>query len=81
MPTVYVHLLDEGTPVWRPVDAVARAEDVYELAPSVLPDLDDEHWEFAPGDWVRCVPRVFTDSGATELVAVERVALNGRTHG
>jgi hypothetical protein len=53
MSTIYVRLLDEGTDVWRPVEAVTVAPGVFEIAPgAVVPD--DERWEFGPGERVQC---------------------------
>ena len=51
--TIYVRLLDEGTDVWRPVEAVAVSPDVFEIAPDVTVP-DDERWEFGPGERVCC---------------------------
>lgn len=66
--TVYVQLLDEGTPAWRPT--TARQEgDVYRiLGPHY--DREDERWEFDVGERVRCERRQL--SGAEVLVAVAR---------
>jgi hypothetical protein len=66
--TVFIRLLDEGTDVWRPIQATNRGGGEYLLlgtAPT------DENWEFGPGDLVRCVPRRFAD-GTEGLVATER---------
>jgi hypothetical protein len=71
MTEIYVALLNEGTGVWRPVPAIAVAENVYRLTPKAPPS-DDEEWEFAPGESVRCEFRVLS-GGAPVLVAVERV--------
>ena len=71
MAEIYVALLNEGTPVWRPVPGVAMAEDVFRLTPKAQPP-DDEEWQFAPGESVRCELRVLS-GGAPVLVAVERV--------
>jgi hypothetical protein len=68
---VYLALLDEGTEVYRPMDAVWRREDVFEiLTENCCPE--DEHWQFSTGDLVRCREQTFSD-GASELVAFERV--------
>jgi hypothetical protein len=52
--TVYVRLLDEGTDVWRPVEA-DQDGDLFKL---IGPMPDDEHWEFIPGTIVgaRAIP-------------------------
>jgi hypothetical protein len=52
--TIYVPLLDEGTDVWRPVEATRLAENVYIILGAVP---DDETWAFPPGSRVRCEPR------------------------
>lgn len=62
--TVYVQLLDEAVDVWRPVVAVAEADDVYRL-PDAAPT--DGRWEFSPGARVRCESREF--DGEVVLVA------------
>jgi hypothetical protein len=49
--TIYVPLLDEGTDVWRPVEATRLAENVY-IVLGVMPD--DEAWAFPPDSRVRC---------------------------
>lgn len=52
--TVYVRLLDEGTDVFRPTEAEQRPDGNYKLLPTRDYDPDDEHWEFLPGQVVRC---------------------------
>jgi hypothetical protein len=68
--TIYVYLLDEGTDVWRPVEAVHVGEDRYRIM-SVNVDPEDERWQFSTGDVVRCSRRAL--SGGPALVAHERV--------
>ncbi len=63
---IYVQLLDEGTDVWRPVEATRLAENVYTIL-GVIPD--DEAWAFPPGSRVRCEPRR-TQGEADRLVAI-----------
>jgi hypothetical protein len=69
---IYVALLNEGTDVWRPVQAVTVEESIYQVAPEQEPD-SDETWEFQPGDFVRCELKTFSDGQdvmtATEIVA------------
>ncbi len=48
---IYVRLLDEGTEVWRPVEAVYLVDDVFRITGS---RPEDESWEFQPGDAVHC---------------------------
>lgn len=52
--TVYVRLLDEGTVVYRPAQAVAVSEGVYRLRTPSGYDAEDEAWEFSPGSIVAC---------------------------
>lgn len=66
---IYVALLKEAKPLWRPVPAEEVAEGEFLLG-GTMPE--DELWEFAPGTHVRCVERTFSD-GSHGLVAVERV--------
>ena len=71
---IYVYLPDEAVDVWRPVEAERVDEALYRII-SENPDPEDERWEFATGEIVRCVPKVFSD-GEGHLVAVERVGSN-----
>ncbi len=65
---IYVALLNEGTDVWRPVNAEALGHNVFRIDPQTkIPD--DEQWQFGPGETVRCRERRF-DSGSG-LVAFE----------
>jgi hypothetical protein len=65
--TIYVALLDEGTDVWRPVQAQPEGR-FYRIVGSVP---EDERWAFQPDSLVRCEPREFAESSG--LVAVEAV--------
>ena len=72
---IHVALLDEGTLVWRPVDAIALGNSLYQIV-SENPNPDGEHWEFTTGDKVRCEERMlsrFADDRNLELVAVEKI--------
>jgi len=71
MTEIYVAMLDEGTSVWRPVAAIDLGKNVFQLAPK-FPPSDDEEWEFAPGEKVRCERRAVS-GGPPVLVAIERV--------
>jgi hypothetical protein len=64
--TIYVELLDEGTPCWRPVLAEPLTENTYQIVDSIP---EDEVWMFQPGDIVRCEQREF--SGGVGLAAYE----------
>jgi hypothetical protein len=69
--TIYVYLLDEGTDVWRPVDATCIKGDTYQINPeSAIPET--ETWQFLPGDIVRCEEQGFSDG--KHLVAIEKMA-------
>jgi hypothetical protein len=71
MQEIYIALLDEGSPVWRPAKAIPLEDGIYRIT-SENGDPEDELWEFVTGDAVRCTRRVFSD-GATRLVAIEKV--------
>lgn len=58
---VYIHLLNEGTDVWRPTQGIALGEDIYEILPTPEYDSDDENWEFPPGSLVKCVKQTKDD--------------------
>jgi hypothetical protein len=64
--TIYMYLLDEGTPVWRPVQAETLGDNLYRV---IGPVPDDEVWEFPPGSTVRGQMKTFSD-GHEALVAV-----------
>lgn len=66
---VFVALLDESTPVWRPVGAQHVADDVYLLQGSVP---NGESWQFLPDTQVRCKTHNFSD-GESGLVAIEAI--------
>jgi hypothetical protein len=54
-PVIYVELLCEAIPVWRPVAATREAPGIYRL-PAKKPD--DEIWAFPPGSRVRVERRL-----------------------
>ena len=66
MAIIYMPLLDEGTDVWRPVEATHLKDETYRVEGEVP---EDERWMFAPGFLVRCELR--TLSSGEVLVAVE----------
>jgi hypothetical protein len=70
MNQVFVALLGEGVPVWRPVNARHVTGGVYELAGPMEPGED---WEFKPGQTVFCENHVFA-SGQSGLVARRQVS-------
>ena len=70
--TIYVNLLDEGTDVWRPVEAEILGENLYRII-SENKTPEDENWEFATGDIVRCERKLLSDSEPNFcLVAVSK---------
>jgi hypothetical protein len=50
---VYVRLLNEGTEVFRPTQAVEIGKGLFELMATPHYDSEDEAWEFLPGAIVR----------------------------
>ena len=68
---IYVYLLDEGTDVWRPVEAIHLNDDIYQIVSEKLDP--NELWAFKTGDTVRCELKALTDSKPKKyLVAVEK---------
>ena len=59
-------LLNEGTDVWRPVEATRLATGYYRIDGEVL---SDEQWAFPPGTVVRCEWKTLS-GGEEGLVAV-----------
>ncbi|HTX75655.1 MAG TPA: shikimate kinase [Terracidiphilus sp.] len=66
--TIYVELLREGTPCWRPVNAERLSGDTFRI---VDPVPNDETWAFQPGQVVRCRQQALQDG--LGLVAFESV--------
>ena len=66
MATIYMPLLNEGTDVWRPVEATPLTSDTYRVE-GEMPD--DEEWAFAPGRVVRCEFEV-SSSGEQRLTVI-----------
>ena len=69
MQEIFVPLLNEGTPVWRPALGEHFNGFVYRLLGPIPPN---EEWQFQPGELVSCESRSFQD-GKVGLAAV-RVA-------
>jgi hypothetical protein len=69
MSTVYVRLLGEGTEVYRPVPAEGISPSVFILGGQDIHNVDDEEWEFLPGDQVEVETRSL--SGESVLVATK----------
>jgi hypothetical protein len=51
---VYVRLLNEGTDVSRPTEALDLGNGLFELLPTSDYDPENETWEFPPGSLVLC---------------------------
>ena len=66
---IYVELLDEGTAVWRPVEAELLSHGIYRILGDIS---DDENWSFEPGDVVEVRQHVFSD-GSEGMIAVRQV--------
>ena len=64
---VYVHLLNEGTTVLRPVPALFKGDNKYFLLETNGYDPEDEEWEFLPRSMVVCEKEI--RDGKTILVA------------
>ena len=69
---IYVGLINEETPVWRPVAAELLGSDLFRIVSRNL-DPADEEWEFAAGSKVRCERRDL--EGHSELVATSAAAV------
>ena len=68
--TIYVYILDEGTTVWRPVDATRVQENIYQInRENAIPVT--ETWQFMPGDIVRCEETELSEGKC--LVAIEKL--------
>jgi hypothetical protein len=67
---IFIYLLNEGTDVWRPVEAEHIKDDRYKIK-SENEDPEDETWEFSKGDIVHCEEKTFSNGG-TKLVAIKK---------
>jgi hypothetical protein len=65
--TIFIGLRDDGTKVWRPVEAKQVGEGVFRI---VGRQPEGEHWQFASGSLVHCRQRTFS-GGENGLVAYE----------
>jgi hypothetical protein len=63
---IFVPLLNEGTNVWRPVEAEHLGDDRYRI---IQEQPEDEEWLVASGQTVQCTPFRFSD-GAEGLAAM-----------
>lgn len=71
---VYVRLLEEGTEVFRPTNAVYISNEAFKLLPCEGYDPEDEKWEFLPGSIVRCEKRVL--EGKEIMLAVKKIIMS-----
>ena len=55
--TIYIRLLQEGTEVARPTQAIEIGNGLFQILATPDYDPQDEEWEFLPGSVVRCEPR------------------------
>jgi hypothetical protein len=69
MTIIYVYLVDEGTDVWRPVDAIHIKDSIYRIDPESTIS-ETETWQFLPGDIIRCEEKRL--SRGVCLVAIEK---------
>jgi len=53
--TIYVPLLDEGSPTSRPTQAERVGNNLFKLLPTPNYDPHEEHWKFPPGSVVGTV--------------------------
>lgn len=70
---IYINLLEEGTPTWRPTQAIPLSNGLYKILSTVDYNPEDEIWEFLPNSIVRCEPRKAEKVGMV-LLAVEQVS-------
>jgi hypothetical protein len=69
--TVFVALLNEGTDVWRPVQARPLGQSLFRIV-GVEADVHEETWQFPAGSIVSCEEKRFSD-GLVGIAAVELV--------
>jgi hypothetical protein len=68
---IYVRLLDEGTEVARPTDALPLGDGLFRVLPTPDYDPQDETWEFPPGSLVRCKKEQWPHGQGEGWLAVE----------
>jgi hypothetical protein len=66
--TIYIELLEERTPCWRPIKAEHLGGELYRITGE---RPDDEVWPFVQGDIVKCRIRTFQEGGP-QLLAYEK---------
>ncbi len=68
---IYIELLDEGSPVWRPTEGVDMGRGVFLVLPTDNYDPDDEIWAFPPGTYVICEKKTLS---CGEVLVATRLA-------
>lgn len=68
---IYIQLLDEGTDVWRPTQALDVGNGSFRVLPTPDYDPEDEIWEFLPGSLVRLGKKRI--SVGEVLIAIEQI--------
>jgi len=71
--TIYINLLEEGTTVYRPVEAIKLDDNIYQILGEDIYCPEDETWEFLPGEIVKAEYRKLSDG--LFLVAIKNVNL------
>lgn len=66
---LFVRLMNEGTDVSRPTDALDLGNGLFKILPTNNYSPNDETWEFPPGSTVRCTKR--RDESGEYLLAVQ----------
>jgi hypothetical protein len=66
---VFVRLLEEGTEVSRPTEALELGNGLFKLLPTADYDPQAEVWEFPPGSIIRCASR--RDDSGEYVIAIQ----------
>lgn len=70
--TIYISLLEEGSPVARPTTAEDLGNGTFKVMPTDNYNPESEIWEFLPGSNVRC-KKTLSAFGNEMLLAYEEV--------
>ena len=73
MTTIFIPLLDEGTDVFRPTEAVPLGGGLYRVLATPDYDPEDEHWKFPPGSTVACAIQCLEGE---EVIVAEKLSQN-----
>lgn len=71
MKIIFVRLLNEGVEAYRPVPALEKGDNIFEIQGYDIYDGEDETWEFLPGTNVLVKERL--SDGELILVAVSSI--------